>query len=181
MPQPLPAAPVTAPVIITQMAPAPAAPLAPTPIPAGTRIPLEFLTALDTGQQRQGDRVEFRVAQNVLIGRQIVIRQGAEGSGVITWVAGPGMFGQNARATVSFIQVRAVDNKPIKLAPLELKVENTRSTTDSGGAAAISGAGLILLGPVGLVGGALIRGGHLSVPMGTVAIGETAEKVELGI
>jgi hypothetical protein len=167
--------------VITPVAPVTIAPVAPTPIPAGTRVPLEFLTPVDTGQHRQGDRVEFRVAQNVLVGRQIVIRQGAEGSGVITWVAGPGIFGQNARATVSFIQVMAVDNKPIKLTPLELKVDNTRSTTDSGGAAAVSGAGLILLGPIGLVGGALIRGGHLTVPKGSVAIAETAEKVELGL
>jgi hypothetical protein len=142
-------------------------------VPAGTQVPLSFSTRVDSSTAREGDPVTFAVAQDVLVDRQVVIRKGTGAQGLVVSVTPPGIFGRNARVHVAFVQTAAVDGLPIKLAPIDITPGNLRETKDTAGAAGASMAGLILLGPVGVAAGALVRGGHVTIPAGAVAVTST--------
>lgn len=142
-------------------------------VPAGTQVPLSFSTRVDSSQAREGDAVTFAVTSDVVAERQIIIRKGTHAQGLVVSVTPPGIFGRNARVHVAFVQTAAVDGLPIKLAPIDITPDNLRETRDTAGAAGASVAGLIILGPIGVAAGALVRGGHVTVPAGAVAITST--------
>jgi hypothetical protein len=142
-------------------------------IPAGTSVPLTFLSPVDSSTIQEGAAVRFEVASDVLVGRTIVFRRGAPARGTVTDVSQPGIFGASARIHIGFIQANAVDGRPVRLSPLDItqaisQVENT------GAAAGSSVAGAILLGPIGLAAGALIHGNQVSLPAGAVGISKVA-------
>jgi hypothetical protein len=141
--------------------------------PAGTQVPLSFATRVDSNAVREGEAVPFTVAQDVVVERKVIVKKGTSAQGLITSVSPPGIFGKSARVHIDFINTLGVDGLPIKLSPVDITPENFREAKDTGGAVGTSVAGLILLGPVGLAAGALIRGGHVVVPAGVVAITAT--------
>ncbi len=154
---------------------------APVPVPPGTQVPLKFVTGLDSAIVKQGDAVQFGVASDVVVDRLVVIKAGTPAQGLIKQIDRPGMFGRNARVTISFVQVAGVDGAFISLADIVLSPEKLREVRDTGGAVGASGAGLVLLGPLGLAAGALIRGGELKVPAGLVAVASTSSVVEVNV
>lgn len=148
-------------------------------VPAGTRVPLTFLARVDSRTARQGARVRFRVAADVIVRRQVTVRAGTPAQGVIVAVEPPGIFGRDARVRVAFIRTTAADGRPLQLAPMVITAGRLRQVKDTGGAAATSGVGLILLGPIGLAAGALVHGGPVVVPPGALAITATAASVRV--
>jgi hypothetical protein len=109
-----------------------------------------------------------------VVDRTLVIRQATPAQGLVVSVTQPGMFGRSARIQIEFVQTTGADGRPISLAPVSITPNSMRETRDTSGAVGASVAGIILLGPLGLAGGALIRGGHVSVPAGAVAVTSTA-------
>ncbi len=154
---------------------------APIPVPPGTQVPLRFVTGLDSATVKQGDAVQFGVALDVVVDRVVVIKAGTPAQGLIKQIDRPGIFGRNARVTISLVQVAGVDGAFIGLADIVLSPDRLREARDTGGAVGAGGAGLILLGPVGLAAGALVRGGELKVPAGLVAIANTSSVVEVNV
>lgn len=142
-------------------------------VPAGTRVLLKFVTPVNSATITEGTVIKFEVAADVLVGRSSVFRPGAAAQGTVTDVSGPGIFGENAVVHIGYIQATAVDGRPVRLSPLDVTPNSIRVIKDVGAAGASSVAGAILLGPIGLAAGALVRGGQVSVPagaVGTVAI-----------
>lgn len=142
-------------------------------------MPLVFLTGVDSTRARPGMAVRFRVAADVIVGRRVAIRAGAPASGIVTQVVPAGPFGRNARVRIAFVETTAMDGRPVRLASILVNAGWTRTATDRTAAAATSGLGVILLGPVGLAAGALIRGGAVVVPPGAIAITTTTEPIQL--
>jgi len=148
-------------------------------VPAGTRVLLKFETPVDSSTIKEGTTVNFAVAANVLVSRHVIFREGTAARGVVTDVSKPGIFGKNARVHISYVEATAVDGRPTRLSPLDITPESLREVKDVSGAGATSLTGAILLGPIGLAAGALVRGGHVSVPVGAVGTASVAQDIEV--
>jgi hypothetical protein len=150
-------------------------------VAAAIPVPLSFSTRLESSSAREGEAVTFTVASDVLADRHIVIRKGAHAQGLVVSVTPPGIFGRNARVHIAFVQTVAVDGLPVKLAPVDVTPSNLRDARDTAGAAGASVAGLILLGPIGVAAGALVRGGHVTVPPGAIAVSSTVSPFQVKV
>jgi hypothetical protein len=150
-------------------------------VPPGTQVPLSFISRVDSSTVREGEAVTFSVASDVLVERHTVIRKGSSAQGLVVSVTPPGIFGRNARVHVAFVQTIAVDGLPVKLAAIDITPGNLRETRDTAGAAGASVAGLIILGPIGVAAGALIRGGHVTIPPGAVAMTSTVSSLHVKV
>lgn len=133
-------------------------------VPAGTQVGLQFLRAVDSRTASAGAKVHFKVAADVIQDRHVIIRAGTPVTGTVTQVGKPGMFGTSAKVVIGFIAATAVDGRPIKLN--DVIVSKDMINKSRAGAAGASVAGALLLGPVGLVAGAFIRGNDVEVPAG---------------
>ena len=148
-------------------------------VPSGTKVPIRFLGAMDSRTAKVGERVSFRVSEDVVVGGRVVIRHDTAANGTIDAVNPPGSLGKNARVHISSLRTTAVDGRSIGLAPVEISPEGLRQAKDTGGAVAAGTAGLVLIGPVGILAAVLVRGGHVSIPAGTVGVAFTAAPVRV--
>ena len=144
--------------------------------PAGTKVGLEFTTPLDTQTARSGDKVQFRVVADVIVGRLVVIQKGVEVTGTVTSVRKPTVFGVSSRVLIGFLSVNAVDKKSVTLNDVVISPNNTKKISGDGAATV---AETILLGPPGLLGGAVVRGGYVKVPVGAVEAASTRTTVTI--
>ncbi len=135
-------------------------------VPGGTKVGLQFLTTVASDKIATGAKVNFKIIANVVQDRHVVIRSGTSAAGTVTEVQKPGAFGQDAKVVIGFIAVNGVDGKPIKLT--DVVVSKDTISKGRAGAAGASVAGMIILGPIGLLGGLLVRGNNVEVPAGTV-------------
>ena len=149
------------------------------PVPAGTTVLLKFVDPMESSTVKEGTQVQFQVAADVLVDRSVIFRQGAPAQGIVTDVSQPGIFGKNARVHIAYVEATAVDGRPVRLSPLDVTPESIRKVEDVGAAGASSLAGAILLGPLGLAAGALVHGGHVSVPAGAVGTTKVEETFQL--
>lgn len=112
-----------------------------------------------------GDTVNVTVAENIMDGDVLLVPAGTSGTGTITTVRKPGMFGRNAKLDIRFDHIPAIDGTEfIAVQGQEAQDEAKKQQMKAGGA---SVAGAVLLGPVGLVGGAFIKGANIQLPAGT--------------
>jgi hypothetical protein len=165
-------------ILTTTLALVPAHAASVVSVPAGTKVLLRFESPVDSGTIKEGTTVKFTIASDVLVGRSIVFREGAPAQGVVTDVSKPGIFGKNARVHVSYIQAEAVDGKPVRLAPIEVTPDSVKQVADVGAAGATAITGAILLGPIGIAAGALIRGGNVNLPAGAIGTSSVAEQIQ---
>ena len=145
-------------------------------LPADNVIKIEFLDAMSTKQNRKGDPVNFRAADNLYVNDVLVLPKGARGTGVIKKVSQPGIFGKDGRIDVEFTSITAVDGKQI---PITVGDLSKQKATSAAGAGAATLGGLAILGPVGLVGGAFVRGASVNIPAGSTTYVQTAASVTL--
>ena len=131
------------------------------PVPPGTPVMLQFLEEVSTKTAKEGDPVKLRVYTNVVVNGKTLIRQDAPATGVITDVRKPKRFGKRAELKIRLENVQDVAGNRV---PLEAYSSGKRFRAGGPGA---SGAGLLILGPVGLVGGAFVKGKHITVDSGT--------------
>jgi hypothetical protein len=134
-------------------------------MPAGTKVGFEFIDPLDTGTAKVGQKVRLKVVADVVVNRHVVIEKNAPLTGVVTYAQNKGAFGQPSRATLGHLAVIAVDKKPVSIHDIVVVPNEIKSRT---GAAAASAAGAILFGPIGLISGGLVQGGHEVIPAGAV-------------
>ncbi len=146
---------------------------------AGTKVPLRFVSQLDSSTAHQGQRVNFRVASNVIVNRSVVIRAGTAAHGIVESVEPESQFGKDARIRIGFVETTGADRHPIRLSPIDITPNSIRQVKDVSGAVATSVVGAVLLGPVGLAAGALVRGGHVVVPAGAIVVAGTATSVRV--
>jgi hypothetical protein len=142
-------------------------------VPAGTRVGLAFLTPVDSSKITAGSRVHLKVAADVVGGRSVIIRAGTPVVGTVTRVTQPGMFGTSSEVVIGFLSATAVDGRPIMLK--DVIVSRATISNSRVGAAGASAAGAVVLGPIGLLAGAFVKGSDVSVPVGTLVIDTTVD------
>lgn len=130
-------------------------------IPGGTVVMLEFLQDVSTRQAKKGDEIKLRVYTDVVVNGKALIRQDAPARGVVTEVKKPGPFGKRSRLLLRLEDVKDVNGNQVRLDPYS---SGGRYRPEGAGA---SGAGLLVLGPAGIVGGAFIKGSHITIKEGT--------------
>lgn len=133
-------------------------------LPKGTLVKIKLLTELNSQSSKVADPVSFRVAEDVLIDGKLVIPAGVAGAGKVAEVNTAGNMGRDGRVVVNFGSILALDGRPVAVEVNEHATEMNKSLQVAAGA---SMAGVVLLGPVGLVGGFFVKGKNVIIPVGT--------------
>jgi hypothetical protein len=133
-------------------------------IPRGTPITLAFDQDLSSKHAKAGDNVAMHVVYDVVVNHHVVIKAGVHETATIESVSGRGSFGKNAQIRLTLHPVRDVNGRMIPLQPRNAGSSFKGSRTDH--AALASGAGALILGPIGLVGGIFIKGKDVHVKPG---------------
>ena len=74
---------------------------------AGTPVPMQTGVALSSLTNRQGDRFDLTVTEDVVVGGLVVIRRGSRGIGEITSLTPKGSFGKSGKLEVALLFVDA--------------------------------------------------------------------------
>ena len=145
-------------------------------LPKDSLVKIKLVTPLDSKKNKTGDAVEFEVAEDLYAGGMMVLPKGAPGIGKLTKVEQAQNFGRDAKLEVNFEKVTALD---LTLVPTVLGEKAKKETESTATAAGAGFAGMILLGPIGVVGAAFVHGKNITVPAGTPLFIQTQADAEL--
>lgn len=141
-------------------------------LPKDSLIKVKFMQDIDSKTNQQGDSIDFIVDDNVYVGDALVLPKGSKGYGQIRKIVQPRIFGRDARIDLDFSHVVAVNGGAIPVTVGELAKQQAKTAA---GAAGASIGGMILFGPVGVVGGAFVKGSSVTIPAGTNTYVQVAE------
>ena len=145
-------------------------------LPKDSLVKIKLVTPLDSKKNKTGDAVEFEVAEDLYAGGMMVLPKGAPGIGKLMKVEQAQNFGRDAKLEVNFEKVTALD---LTLVPTVLGEKAKKETESTATAAGAGFAGMILLGPIGVVGAAFVHGKNITVPAGTTLFIQTQADAEL--
>lgn len=134
-------------------------------VPKDTLVKIAFTEDLNSKQNRAGDAVHFKVEDNVFVGNALVIPKGAIGTGTVEKIVQNRSFGRDARIDVAFTGVRGIDNSEIPVFVGDLAKQEAKTVAGAAGAAI---GGMIILGPIGALGGAFVTGKSVNIPPGSI-------------
>lgn len=126
-------------------------------------IKIKMVSSLDSRTSRAGDNVAFEVLEDVYVGPILVIAKGAQGVGQVNKVEQARNFGRDAKLEIAFESVQALDGSTVSTLLGDKAKEETKSLATAAGA---SVAGIAILGPIGIVGGAFVHGQEITIPSG---------------
>lgn len=141
-----------------------------------TLIKIMLVTALDSKKNKIGDPVEFEAAEDIYAAGMLLIAKGAVGKGSLVKVDQAQNFGRDAKMEINFESIAAMDMTPVATMLGDKAKKETESMALSAGAGV---AGMILLGPIGVVGAAFVHGKNIVIPAGTLLYIQTQNDVEL--
>lgn len=134
-------------------------------VPKETLVRIKLLIDLDSGKNKVGDKVRYRVLDDVMIKDRLVIAAGVEGLGTIQEVSSAKRLGVDGKLVLDFGTLPAIDGSSVSLVMEEKAIEKNKSIELAAGAAM---AGVLLLsGPIGLAGAWFVKGKDVVIPMGT--------------
>jgi uncharacterized membrane protein len=139
-------------------------------------IKIKIMTKLDTKNSRPGDTVEFQAIDDVYANGLLVIGKGAPGVGRVTKVEPAKNFGRDAQMEIAFQSILTMDGTNLETFLGEKAKEETKSLAKAAGATV---AGLVILGPIGIVGGAFVHGQDITIPAGTMLYIQTKADTEV--
>ncbi|MDY3868445.1 MAG: hypothetical protein SOZ52_03675 [Pyramidobacter sp.] len=143
-------------------------------IPEGTVVRLALLETLKPAVVKKDDTVKFCLTENLLIGDRLVAPRGAPALGRILSVRKPGMFGRPSQIKIQIESLNTVGADTLPLTEGKQAQKAAEFEASYAAAAGTSLVGAIALGPLGLVGGAFIRGNAKEIPAGTIVYAQTA-------
>lgn len=109
-------------------------------------------------------------------GNVLLVPAGTVGSGTITSLKKARSFGRNGALDITFDTIPAIDGTEFTAVQGKEAKDKTRSEVKAAGA---SVAGAVLLGPVGLVGGAFIKGKNIEYPAGATVYVQPQDSVTI--
>lgn len=145
-------------------------------LPKDSVIKIEFTQELTSKMSREGDPVYFKAADNLYVNDVLVLPKGATGVGTVKKVVQPGIFGKDARIDIEFTKIYGVDGTDIPVFVGDLAKQKAESIA---GAAGATIGGMIILGPIGAVGGAFVKGRSVTIPVGSTTFVQTTEDVSM--
>lgn len=139
-------------------------PLVQTSIPANTLAKVALVDRLNAKNLKVGDVIRLKAAEDVVEDGMLLFTEGAAGETVVTKVSQAKNFGRNAEIELDFKYLTAVDGRQLNMV---LGEESKKSMEQLGMAAGASVAGMLVLGPIGIIGGAFVQGKNIDLPEGT--------------
>ena len=151
-------------------------PLEQTQVPANTLVKASLVTPVNAKNLKVGDRIEIKSEEDVIENGRLLFAKGAPGYGEVTKVKQAGNFGRDAEVQIDFKALRTVDGTDAPMVLGEAAKEKMQSMAFAAGA---SIAGIALLGPIGIIGGAFVKGKNVNLPEGTELYIQTAETMTM--
>ena len=145
-------------------------------LPKDTLVKISIKTALNTKASKVGDPVEFEAAEDVYAAGALVIPKGAVGKGRVAKVEAAQNFGRDAKLEVAFESIQTIDTTIVPTYIGEKAKQETQSMAKAAGAALV---GVILLGPIGVVGSAFVHGKNITIPPGTLLYIQTQNDADI--
>lgn len=124
---------------------------------------------------KAGDPVKMRLSEDFAVGDTLVAPKGSLILGHVDSVQPPRSFGRKAEVRLAFDNLLPLGPEPIGVFMGEQARKAAKSDETIAAAAGASFLGLLLLGPVGLAGGLLVRGDATVIEEGTPFYLETSE------
>lgn len=143
-------------------------------LPEKTLVRVKLLDEVNSATNKVGDTIRYIVADDVTAGGRVVIPAGSPGEGVAVEVTSAGRLGRDGRVVIDFRSVSAIDGSPVPVRVDLMATEQNKSLQLAAGA---SMAGVILLGPIGIVGAYFVTGKEHVIPVGTEFFVETQREV----
>ena len=143
-------------------------------LPAQTLVKVALSSTVNSGEAKVGDTILYRVVEDVMVDGRVVIPVGSSGMAKVSEVTAAARLGKDGRVVLDFGRITALDGTQVPLKVDERATERNRSLELAAGA---SMAGVILLGPVGLVSGYFIRGKDVQIDANTEFYVETTRAV----
>ena len=138
---------------------------------ARTLVKVKLLEDVSSAANRPGDAFSFAVAENVVQDEAVALVEGTVGRGRITRIKPPANMGRDAQITLIFGPVRALDGTLVRLEAGEESIAANKSQQLT---VRVTAAGMIILGPAGILSGLFVRGKETHLPSGTEFFVQTA-------
>jgi len=134
-------------------------------IPAGTLVPIRFLSTLNSKNNKTGETFDFQISENVFLDNKLVIPANSKGLGEITKAKKASILSRSGKLEIEFKLVSTLDGTFLSLILGEKAEEENKRLYVAVGAGIL---GLVILSsPVGLVLGALVPGKNVKIEEGT--------------
>jgi len=134
-------------------------------IPAGTLVPIRFLSTLNSKNNKTGETFDFQISENVFLDNKLVIPANSKGLGEITKAKKATILSRPGKLEIEFKLVSTLDGTSLSLILGEEAEEENKRLYVAVGAGIL---GLIILSsPVGLVFGALVPGKNVKIEEGS--------------
>lgn len=133
-------------------------------IPADTLVKIALSEPVSSKNLKVGDKVRYQVAEDVMVDGVLLFVKGAEGEGTVTKVRPARNFGRNAELVIDFEKIKSVDGTYVDTFVGDAA---KKEMTNLAMAAGASIAGIVLLGPLGVIAGVFVNGKNIEHPEGT--------------
>lgn len=143
-------------------------------VEADTLVKIKLVTPIDSKTASVGDKIAYQVDEDVIVQGVLVFAKGAEGTATIKKVSQSQNFGRDAKVEVDFDQTTSIDGNVIETFLGEKAKKETETLAIAAGATV---AAMALLGPVGIVTGAFVKGKNVNIPEGTEMYIQTKAEV----
>ena len=147
-------------------------------IPAGTMVRVRLTNAFDSEKTQPGAVVFYTIAEDVKINDKLVIPAGAQGRGTVLNVNASGNMGKGGSIEVSWGSLFAADGTKIEVGMTEKAISKINSSEELAAMASIAGA--VMLSPVGLAAGFLVKGKPMVIPVGSEFFVEVRYETKVG-
>lgn len=133
----------------------------------GTEIKLRLTAPISSKTASRGDLAQFVVADDLFVSNNVlVMTKGGIITGKVRTVRRGGRFGRSGFVSLMFDHIESMDSTPL---PVEIS-ESGQERFDKrklGMAVGASTVGYFVLGPLGVAGGAFVKGEDVDIPAGT--------------
>ena len=139
-------------------------PIEQTTVAANTLVKIALAEEITTKNVKKGDTVHFTVADDVIVDGRLIFAKGEPGTAVVEKVQQARNFGRNAKLELKDYKVKSMDGTVVDAYVGEEAKNEMKQYAMAAGA---SLAGIVLLGPIGIIGGAFVKGKDIDLPAGT--------------
>ncbi len=146
---------------------------------AGSLVKVELLEGLSPRTAEKDQAVAMAIRDDLIVDGRLVAPKGSAVVGHVAEVKPPRSFGRSAEVKIAFDHLVPLGPERIGVFLGERAKEAAKTDKEVLTAAGASFLGLVVLGPVGLATGFLIRGGEKDLPAGTLFYLETATATDV--
>ncbi len=137
-------------------------------LPKGTVVRVALSETLSPSSVSVGDKVKGALTEDMVVGTYLIAPKGSSVEGTVSQVSKPRSFGRPGEVSFAFDSLLPPSLVAIPLSVSDVSVKAAEAEKAQIAAAGGSLVGAILLGPVGLAGGFLVRGDVKEIPAGAI-------------